>query len=278
MVETAEARVNRTLAGGLPLELPADELAALELLRRAAACFGSRLTLSCSFGGAGGMVLLDMLSRVHREHGLGPPDVFVLDTELLFDETYRLIEQCEQRYGLSVRRVRPLRTVAEQATDEGEMLWRSNPDRCCALRKVEPMRRAVAGYDAWVTAIRRDQTSARASSDRLMWDEQFGLWKVCPLVAWDEARVLNYVFEHDLPVSPLLGAGYTSIGCVPCTRKATGGGRSGRWLGTGKVECGLHARPATPGTASSASSSPPHPAGRPETPVTLTVQGDGDRI
>lgn len=250
---------------GLPLELPADELDAEGLLRRAVARFGDGLTLSCSFGGTGGLVLLDLLSRVTRELGAAPPDVFVLDTELLFDETYRLIEACERRYGVTVRRVRPLRTVAEQALDEGEMLWRRDPDRCCALRKVEPMRRAVSGYAAWVTAIRRDQTSARASAQRLSWDGQFGLWKLCPLVAWDEARVLHYAFEHDLPANPLVGAGYTSIGCVPCTRKAVGGSRSGRWLGTGKVECGLHARPA-PSTTPAV------------VPATLTVHGDGDRI
>ena len=239
----------------LPLALPSDELDALGLLRRAVAHFGSGLTLSCSFGGHGGMVLLDMISRVAAELGRGPADVFVLDTGMLFDETYRMIEVCERRYGVSVRRVRPRQTVAEQAAEVGEMLWRRDADACCARRKVEPMSRAVAGYAAWVTAIRRDQTSFRQSAQRLSWDRQFGLWKLCPLVAWDEARVLNYVFEHDLPQNPLLAAGYESIGCVPCTRRSAGGGRAGRWLGTGKTECGLHVVPAT-----------------------LTVGGDGDKI
>lgn len=239
----------------VPFEVPVDELDAAELLRRAMTHFGRGITLSCSFGGAGGMVLLDLMTRVAGELGLGPPDVFVLDTGMLFEETYRMIEACEARYGVVVRRVRPLRTVAEQAEDLGEMLWRRDANACCRLRKVEPMGRAVAGYGAWVTAIRRDQASTRAGARALSWDRQFGLWKLCPLVGWDEARVGHYVFEHDLPRNPLLGAGYESIGCVPCTRRSVDGGRSGRWLGTGKVECGLHVVPAT-----------------------LTVGGDGDKI
>jgi phosphoadenosine phosphosulfate reductase len=204
------------------------------IVRAALTHFGPRITLSCSFGGAGGMVLLDMAVKVHRD-----VDVFVLDTDLLFPETYATIEAVERKYGIKVRRARPLLSVEEQNRLYGDALWARDPNACCNLRKVETMARAVKGYEAWITALRRDQAETRAGTKVLSWDEKFGMWKLCPLAAWDEARVLNYLFEHDVPNNPLLEQGYASLGCTHCTKKAEAG-RGGRWAGFGKVECGLH--------------------------------------
>lgn len=220
--------------------LPSDDPVAI--LRTAFAHFGNRITLSCSFGGAGGLVLLDM--AVRADPGV---DVFVLDTDFLFPETYETIAAAERKYGLTVRRLRSALTPDAQAAAHGEALWSRAPDACCALRKVEPMRADFSSgrFDAWITAIRRDQSSTRTATEVVSWDAQFGLWKLCPLAHWDEARVLNYAFEHDVPMNPLLEQGYTSLGCTHCTRKPSAeGGRSGRWAGLGKVECGLHT-PAT---------------------------------
>lgn len=201
--------------------------------------FGGRVTLSCSFGGAGGMVLLDMAVKADAK-----VDVFVLDTDLLFPETYATIEAVEKKYGIKVRRARASLTVAEQAKLYGDELWARDPNACCGIRKVENMKQAVGGgkYDAWITAIRRDQSETRGQTEVVSWDEKFGMWKLCPLATWDEPRVLNYAFNNDVPMNPLLEQGYTSIGCTHCTRKpGAAGGRSGRWAGFNKVECGIHA-------------------------------------
>lgn len=212
-------------------------LDAPELVARAVRYFGRRLGVSCSFGGAGGMVLLDMAVRV--DPGV---DVFVLDTDLLFPDTYRLIDRVEQRYGIRIRRVRPALSPDEQAGRHGPELWKRDPGLCCTLRKVEPMRDAVRGLDAWITAIRRDQSSTRKQTETISWDEQFGLWKLCPLAGWTEEQVLDYVSRNDVPINPMLYEGYTSIGCTHCTtRPSSDDPRSGRWAGFAKTECGLHA-------------------------------------
>lgn len=201
--------------------------------------FGSRLTLSCSFGGPGGMALLDLAWRVNPAI-----DVFVLDTGFLFDETLHLLEEVERRYGIEVRRIRPLLSPDEQAKRLGPELWKSDPDACCAERKVEPMHRALSGYDGWLTALRRDQSATRAQAPVAAWDEQFGIIKLCPLADWSGPRLWDYVKQHELPVNPLLVRDYRSIGCVQCTARtfADGDERAGRWAGFTKTECGLHAR------------------------------------
>jgi phosphoadenosine phosphosulfate reductase len=138
--------------------------------------------------------------------------------------------------------------VEEQARTHGDRLWEREPDRCCALRKIEPLQQALAGFDAWITAIRRDQTADRADAAVLEQDRRFGLAKVNPLVAWTSADVAAYVRENDVPVSPLHQQGYPSIGCLPCTSRVLPGEdpRAGRWRGRVKTECGLHARGARP--------------------------------
>jgi phosphoadenosine phosphosulfate reductase len=228
-----------TLTPPAPLS-SADTADAEAIIRAALQHFGPALTTACSFGGTGGMVLLDMAARIAPTLGISNLDVFVLDTDVLFPETYDTIAAAEARYNITVRRVRSQLTLAEQAALHGDALWERDPNACCALRKVEPMRRAVAGYSAWMTAIRRDQAATRAATQPIAWDDQFNLWKISPLAAWDDSKILNYIFNHDLPTNPLLDEGYTSIGCVHCTAKPTTGARSGRWAGKGKVECGLH--------------------------------------
>lgn len=201
-----------------------------------------RVTFATGFG-VEGCVLIDIIARDRL-----PIDVFTLDTGLLFAETYELWRRLEERYGVSIRGVRPQKTVAEQAAAFGERLWERDPKACCHMRKVLPLRAALSGFDAWVTAIRRDQTRERADANVVEWDEQFSLVKVNPLAHWDRTTVWTYVRRNQVPFNPLHEQGYPSIGCVPCT-SAVGPGedpRAGRWRGIDRKECGIHTRSVEP--------------------------------
>jgi phosphoadenylyl-sulfate reductase (thioredoxin) len=185
-------------------------------------------------------VLIDMAARQQLSIAF-----FTLDTGLLFPETYALWQRLEQRYGVTIRAVRPAQTVDEQAIEHGQALWAREPDRCCALRKVAPLREALRGYDAWITAIRRDQTATRASARHIETDDKHGLWKVNPLLRWSADDVWQYVRAHDVPYNQLHEIGYASIGCAPCTTPVKPGEdpRAGRWRHREeKNECGLHVR------------------------------------
>jgi phosphoadenylyl-sulfate reductase (thioredoxin) len=208
------------------------------ILAAASARFAPRIGFATGFGPEG-CVLLDMIGR-HRL----PIDVFTLDTGLLFPETYELWRRLESRYRLRIRGVRPALDLAQQAGLHGDRLWERDPDRCCVVRKVEPLHGEVAGLEAWVTAIRRDQTRDRAGAQVLERDPRFGLVKVNPLVTWTSDKVWDYLRRHDVPVSPLHARGYPSVGCWPCTSPVRPGEdpRAGRWRGRTKTECGLHAR------------------------------------
>ena len=203
-----------------------------------AARFAPRVAFATGFG-AEGCLVIDLIAR-HRL----PIDLFTLDTGLLFPETYELWRRVEKHYGLTIRAVRPAQTVPEQAAAHGERLWQRDPDRCCALRKVEPLREALGGLAAWVTAVRREQTADRASAQVVEWDGRFGLVKVNPLVAWTHEEVWSYLRAHRVPVNPLHARGYPSIGCEPCTSPVhpDEDPRAGRWRERAKTECGLHAR------------------------------------
>lgn len=218
--------------------LPDSSPSAEELLAWTAARFAPRAVFTTGFG-IEGCVIVSIIGGRRL-----PIDVVTLDTGLLFPETYALWRTLEERYGVAIRGIEPERTVAEQAEVEGERLWERGPDRCCELRKVRPLARALEGYDAWVTAIRRDQTPDRAAAPRVSRDERFGLVKVNPLADWSAADVRSYAAENDVPYSPLHDRGYPSIGCVPCTTPVAAGEdpRAGRWRGAAKTECGLHAR------------------------------------
>jgi phosphoadenylyl-sulfate reductase (thioredoxin) len=226
-------------AGPLEGRSPADVLA------WAAGRFAPRIAFATAFG-AEGCVLVDLIARHHL-----PIDVFTLDTGLLFPETYALWKRLEERYGLPIRAVRPELSLGAQAARHGDALWERAPDRCCEIRKVAPLRRALAGYDAWVTSIRRAQTSERAAARVVEPDPLFGLVKVNPLAGWTADDVQRYVRVHQVPVNPLHARGYPSIGCMPCTSAVAPGEapRSGRWRGLGKSECGLHSRPRVPALA-----------------------------
>ena len=141
--------------------------------------------------------------------------------------------------------------MAEQAVTEGEALWTREPKRCCERRKVWPLEQHLSGYDAWITAIRRDQTAARADARAIEWDSRFRLVKVNPLVRWSKAQVWDYIHDHEVPYNLLHDRGFPSIGCLPCTSAVASGedDRAGRWRGTGKTECGLHLRASASGPA-----------------------------
>ncbi|NJM07584.1 phosphoadenylyl-sulfate reductase [Candidatus Gracilibacteria bacterium] len=206
------------------------------LLDWTAAHFRDQAVLTCSFGGAAGMVLLDMVVR-----GDLPIAVVFLDTNLLFAETYALIEAAERRYGIHIDRHQPAISLAEQEQREGPDLYAREPDRCCAIRKVAPLAVALQPYAAWLSGIRRDQTSQRAATPLLQWNERHALLKISPLADWSEAEVWRYIHRHNVPYNPLLDQGYPSIGCAPCTKPANGDDvRGGRWNGFDKVECGIH--------------------------------------
>lgn len=200
------------------------------ILAWAATAFRGRVALSVSFGGPG-IVLAHMLARVDRT----VPIVFI-DTGMLFPETYELRRELAARWELNVIDTRP-------AFDPGP-LYETDPDRCCAIRKVEPMQRVLDDVDAWISALRRDQGPTRARIEVVEHHEADGrpLVKLHPLAYWDRAKVWRYIVDHGIPYNPLLDRGYASIGCWPCTRATRPGEdeRAGRWSGTGKIECGLH--------------------------------------
>lgn len=202
----------------------------------AARTFKDRFALACSFG-AEDMVLVDILARAAPG-----ARVFYLDTDLLFEETYRLRDRAVERYPLDFERVGPTLTLAEQVAAHGPDLWERAPDICCSIRKIQPLTDYLSGRSAWVTGIRRDQTPERAQAPVVGWDHHFGLVKINPLVRWTWDDVWRYIDDHRVPHNPLHHQGYPSIGCYPCTAAVVAGEdpRAGRWQGYAKRECGLH--------------------------------------
>jgi phosphoadenosine phosphosulfate reductase len=230
----------QTVAGASMQDLAdeAESWDAVRLLRWAETSFAPRVMLATAFG-AEGCVLIDLVAR----HGLAI-DLVTLDTGLLFPETYALWQQLESRYGVHIAGMEPRQSVSAQAAEHGDRLWARDPQACCGLRKMEPLARALIGRDAWITAIRREQTAVRATARPIEWDDRHGLVKVNPLVRWTKAEVWAHIREHEVPYNPLHDAGYPSIGCVPCTSRVGAGedDRAGRWRGSAKTECGLHVR------------------------------------
>lgn len=225
---TAEqiAAANRELA----------DASAETILRWAVKTFGDKLTMATAFG-AEGCCLIHLLADIDPALR-----IFNLDTGYQFAETLELRERIKERYGIEVEMIRPELTVAEYEAEHGGPLYRLRPDQCCHDRKLQPLRQALAGYDAWISAIRRDQTSHRAAAGVVQWDAKFNLVKINPLLAWTRKDVWSFILRHDIPYNPLHDHGYPSIGCWPCTA-AVGAGedeRAGRWAGSAKKECGLH--------------------------------------
>jgi phosphoadenosine phosphosulfate reductase len=220
------ANVSTPVAGADVESLGARDVIAHMLDR-----FHPRLALACSFQKEE-TVILDMLLEQRPD-----ATVFALDTHVLFPETYAVWQEIEKRYNIKVR-VYEGPPLDRQAATHGDELWKSNPSLCCALRKVAPLANALGDLDGWITGVRRDQSTSRAQTPKIGWDERHELWKAAPLADWSDADVWAYIEERNLPVNDLHRRGYASIGCTHCT--LPGQGREGRWAGTDKTECGLH--------------------------------------
>jgi phosphoadenosine phosphosulfate reductase len=219
-----------------------EDRPAEEVLEWALERFAGRILITCSWQRQSS-VLVHMLHTMDAD-----VRVVELDTGLLFPETYETRQRLVERYGLRLERIDPLQTVAEQAESEGAELWRRNPDRCCWLRKVEPLERALVGMDGWITGIRRAQGGRRADARKLELDRERGVVKIQPLADWTDEEVQDYLDVNEIPYNPLHDNGYPSIGCMPCTRAVRDGEdpRAGRWQDFGKRECGLHLPPSPP--------------------------------
>jgi phosphoadenosine phosphosulfate reductase len=182
-------------------------------------------------------VLVDMAAKVRP--GV---DILFLDTGYHFAETIGTRDAVESVYDVNIVNVAPERTVAEQEALLGKDLFAREPNECCRLRKVEPLSKALSGYSAWVTGIRRVEAPTRANAPLISWDKAFGLVKINPIAAWSDEDMAAYIAANGVLVNPLVDEGYPSIGCAPCTAKPIEGAdpRSGRWAGLNKIECGLH--------------------------------------
>ncbi|GAA4699087.1 phosphoadenylyl-sulfate reductase [Nocardioides nanhaiensis] len=242
---TASARANRgTLTEGRSPEELRElvshwgaelELAPAEdIIEWAAATFGERFCVTSSMGDA---VLAHLASKV-----VPGIDVVFLDTGYHFVETLGTRDAVEATLDVNLLTITPVQSVAEQDAEHGKDLYKTDPDKCCALRKVAPLRDALADYDAWATGLRRAETHDRVIAPVIGWDAKKGKVKVSPMARWSDEQVEAYIAEHGVLVNPLVYDGYPSIGCWPCTRRVAPGDdpRSGRWAGMNKTECGIH--------------------------------------
>jgi len=207
-----------------------------EIIQWAVGSCGKDMAFACSFG-MEDVCIVDMLAKCSKE-----PRIFYLDTSLFFKETYDLIKRLGDRYEIKFECSKPKLSLEQQAHEHGEELWKTNPDLCCALRKVEPLQQKLSTLKAWMTGIRREQAPTRANAQVVEWDDKFKLIKINPIVRWKSQDVLEYISKHSIPYNPLHDKGYPSIGCEPCTYPVKPGEdpRSGRWKGLDKTECGLH--------------------------------------
>ena len=207
---------------------------ALAVLRWAGETFGDDFAVTSSMADG-------LLSHLASRAVPGVNVVF-LDTGYHFAETIGTRDWVSGVMPITLVNVQPAQTVAEQDAEYGGKLHDRDPDLCCSLRKVQPLAKALAGYTAWGSGVRRDESPTRAGTPVVDWDAKRGMVKVNPLAAWTQDDVDTYITEHRVPVNPLQEIGYASIGCAPCTRPVAPGEdpRAGRWAGRGKTECGLH--------------------------------------
>jgi phosphoadenosine phosphosulfate reductase len=222
----------------IDFEAKAAELesqSAQQVLEWALGTFHPRLYFACSFQKTSS-VIAHMASQIE-------PDArfFYLDTDVLFEETYETRDRLADFLGIHFDRYSNL-TIPEQARLYGDELWKRDPDACCGIRKVEPMRRALSEVDCWAAGVRREDSASRAKSPKFGWDKRFGIWKINPLADWTEKDVWNYIREHHIPYNPLHDQNYPSIGCTHCTKPVGPGedSRAGRWAGASKTECGIN--------------------------------------
>ncbi|KAA0925869.1 MULTISPECIES: phosphoadenylyl-sulfate reductase [Rhodococcus] len=212
-----------------------DGASPLELLQWTEDNFGDDFIVASNMQDG---VLVHLAAQVHP--GV---DVLFLDTGYHFAETIGTRDAVESVYGVRVVNARAEKTVAEQDAIDGKDLFAREPNRCCAMRKVAPLKKELANYSAWVTGIRRVEAPTRANAPLISFDDAFGLVKINPIAPWSDEQMQAYIDEHSILVNPLVDEGYPSIGCAPCTVKPAPGAdpRSGRWAGKAKTECGLHA-------------------------------------
>jgi phosphoadenosine phosphosulfate reductase len=213
-----------------------EDATPVEILRWATDRFAPRFTMATAFGPEG-MTIIHMLAEI-------APDtpIFNLDTGYQFQETLELRDRVRQRYGIDVELKQPELTVEAYEQLHGGPVYKTNPNQCCADRKISLLRRAAQGMHAWASGIRRDQSPDRARAAIVGWDRKFEVVKVSPLATWTKQDVWKMIVDHDIPYNPLHDQGYPSVGCWPCTRSVLFGEdeRAGRWSGTAKTECGLH--------------------------------------
>lgn len=232
MVAVAAKEELRELAERAGAEL--EGAPALEILSWADGQFGAGWCVASSMADA---LLPHLASRVRP--GV---DVLFLDTGYHFAETIGTRDAVASTMPVNVLTLTPKRTVAQQDESFGARLYERNPDQCCALRKVMPLRAGLSNYVAWASGLRRDEASTRSDVKVVEWDAKRGMVKLNPIAAWTQEDVDGYIAEHGVLVNPLVFDGYPSIGCAPCTRRVAPGEdpRSGRWAGLNKTECGLH--------------------------------------
>jgi len=194
------------------------------------------IAFACSFG-AEDVALVDMIVKIKPD-----AKIFYLDTDVLFKETYDVIDRIVEKYSPNLIKYSPLLTLEEQAAQHGDALWTKDANACCNIRKVEPLTRALGTLDGWITGIRRDQAPTRANAGVVEVDAKFNLIKFNPIALWTSKDVWDYIVKNEVPYNVLHDQNYPSIGCTHCTRQVMPGEdpRAGRWSGNDKTECGLH--------------------------------------
>ncbi|KMJ57292.1 phosphoadenosine phosphosulfate reductase [Bacillus sp. LL01] len=226
----------KELSGSFPID--DDTKGAKAMLQWAYGNYSDDEIIYASSFGAEAVVLIDLIQEVRQD-----ARIVFLDTDLHFPETYKVIEQIEARYPkLQIEKRKPALTLEEQAEVHGTALWKRDPSRCCQIRKVEPLREALTPKKAWISGLRREQSPTRANTNFLNRDDKFQNIKICPLIHWTWEDVWHRIRSKGLPYNELHDHGYPSIGCFPCTQAVgtDGDSRAGRWVGSGKTECGLH--------------------------------------
>ncbi len=212
-----------------------EEASVEHILRWCMGLFRDGASLGTSFGPSG-LMMMDIALKINPDL-----DIYYLDTQFLFRETYVQIARAEEHFGRSFRQVLPFISIAEQEEKFGPNLYYRNPNECCKMRKVFTQIHALENSTAWITAIRRDQSSTRAQTPFVSWNDKFNVVKVSPMAKVSRDEVWAYIRQHDLPYNALHDRGYPSIGCWPCTRPVAKGEdeRAGRWANMDKTECGL---------------------------------------
>jgi len=188
--------------------------------------------------GAEAIVLLDLISKVKKD-----AKIVFLDTNLHFPETYEVIEKVKKRYpDFQIQFIQPELSLKEQEEKYGKELWKTNPDLCCQIRKIEPLKKEIQRVKAWMSGLRREQSITRKHVQFINKDEKFQSIKICPLIHWKWDDVWAYIQLNQLPYNRLHDQNYPSIGCAPCTLPSddSKNSRAGRWAGFNKLECGLH--------------------------------------